>query len=172
VTSYVSWMKTLTDFPSHEFTLYLDGPDSLMPANFDALYEAGCDDALFGYTLGRQTAEFVRRAPTLRVAVESAIAQVEHAVPDLRVTQIELDDRPALPLRKGIPMMLGLTRCVVVGEVFRHPQQLAFGGLRGLASEVVPWPGYDYYQASLNDSLAKRMQHQPLNQAPGVYQQY
>ena len=39
---------------THHFTLIVDGPDIQSDAVIDALYEAGCDDALIGRTDGIQ----------------------------------------------------------------------------------------------------------------------
>ncbi len=69
---------------SHEFTLILNqNPEP----HADALYEAGCDDALLGRTNGVFYAAFDRDAPTLADAVLSAIRDVEK-VDDLRVLHV------------------------------------------------------------------------------------
>jgi hypothetical protein len=58
----------------------------------DALFEAGCDDAVFGERDGAQYATFDRDAPTLGAALTSAIDQLTSAVPGLRVTRVEPDE--------------------------------------------------------------------------------
>ena len=63
--------------PSYEFTLIVEGPDLQTDARIDALYEAGCDDALVGRSHGVQYLDFDREAPSLDDAVLSAIANVE-----------------------------------------------------------------------------------------------
>lgn len=59
------------------FTLIVDGPDVQSGTTVDALYEAGCDDALIGRTDGAQYVEFDREAAGLVEAVLSAVADVE-----------------------------------------------------------------------------------------------
>ena len=63
--------------PSYEFTLIVEGPDLQTSARIDALYEAGCDDALVGQSHGVQYLDFDRDAPSLDDAVLSAISNVE-----------------------------------------------------------------------------------------------
>ena len=59
------------------FTLIVDGPDVQSGTTADALYEAGCDDALIGRTDGVQYVEFDRKAAGLVEAVLSAVADIE-----------------------------------------------------------------------------------------------
>lgn len=59
------------------FTLIVDGPDVQSGTTVDALYEAGCDDALIGRADGVQYVEFDREAAGLAEAVLSAVADVE-----------------------------------------------------------------------------------------------
>ncbi len=72
------------------FTLILRGVDPL--EHLDPLFEAGCDDAIFGEREGSYYAEFDREAPSLATAIESAVRQVEGAVPGLSVVRIEPDE--------------------------------------------------------------------------------
>ena len=62
---------------THHFTLIVDGPDIQSDAVIDALYEAGCDDALIGRTDGIQYVEFDREAAGPVEAVLSAVADIE-----------------------------------------------------------------------------------------------
>jgi hypothetical protein len=62
----------------HEFTLIIDGIDVTTEAA-NALYEAGCDDALFGRQNGRTTLDFCREAPTRTAAILSAIQDARRA---------------------------------------------------------------------------------------------
>lgn len=78
---------TTTTTPSHEFTLILSGD---WEAALDDLFEAGCDDALFGEVDGVPHARFDREAETFSDALESAIAAVEGT--GLQVLRIEPDD--------------------------------------------------------------------------------
>ena len=76
----------------YEFTLYLTGPDIMDDVVLGALFEAGCDDATFGTSNGRQQAFFAREAPTFGDAVGSAIRTVESTVPGLMVVQVARDN--------------------------------------------------------------------------------
>ncbi len=59
--------------PTHSFALVLSGD---VEERLDELFEAGCSDATFGSVDGVWHADFDREAPTLEVAVASAIADV------------------------------------------------------------------------------------------------
>lgn len=72
------------------FTLLLRGANPL--EHLDALFEAGCGDAIFGEREGTYFAEFDREAPSLADAIASAIDQVEGAVPGLKVVRVEPDE--------------------------------------------------------------------------------
>lgn len=61
------------------FTLVLDGVTELTRQIEDALYEAGCTDALLGSCNGVVFLDFDREAKCLEDAVLSAIAAVEAA---------------------------------------------------------------------------------------------
>lgn len=71
-----------------EFTLIVDGPD-IQGDNglLDALFEAGCDDALVGRTNCVQYLAFTREAACLEDAVLSAVADIESVSP-LQVTRL------------------------------------------------------------------------------------
>lgn len=77
---------------SFNFTLIFEGLDELDEDVVDALYGAGCDDALFGERHSTPFGEFDREAADFSSAVLSAIRAVEDAVPDLRVVRVEPDD--------------------------------------------------------------------------------
>jgi hypothetical protein len=62
-----------------EFTLILSGLSEVTDEMTDALLEAGCDDALVGTRDGVVFLDFSREADSLRVAILSAIADVEKA---------------------------------------------------------------------------------------------
>ena len=72
---------------THHFTLIVDGPDVQSDAVIDALYEAGCDDALIGRTDGIQYVEFDREASGVVEAVLSAVADIER-VDGVKVVRI------------------------------------------------------------------------------------
>lgn len=90
---------------TYTFTLLLRGANPL--EHLDALYESGCDDAVFGERDGVFFAEFDREAASLADAVSSAVQQVESAVPNLRVARVEPDD---LVNASAIAARLGRTR--------------------------------------------------------------
>ena len=73
------------------FTLIVEGEDLQSDETFNALFEAGCDDALVGRTSGVQYMDFDRDAETLADAVLSAVADVE-SVPGLQVVRLEDSD--------------------------------------------------------------------------------
>ena len=72
---------------TYHFTLIVDGPDVQSGSAIDALYEAGCDDALIGRTDGIQYIEFDREAAGVVEAVLSAVADIER-VDGVKVTRI------------------------------------------------------------------------------------
>ena len=74
------------------FVLVVSGvsePDSRLE---DALYEAGCDDAVLAFRSGIAYLEFDRPAPSLEDAILSAIRDVEGADPRLGVVRVEPGD--------------------------------------------------------------------------------
>jgi hypothetical protein len=77
---------------SFNFTLIFEGLDELDEDVVSALFEAGCDDALFGERHATPFGEFDREATDFSSAVLSAIRAVETAVPALRVVRVEPDD--------------------------------------------------------------------------------
>jgi hypothetical protein len=98
-------MNTSARSSIHNFTLFLSGVDVLDDEQLDALYEAGCDDALFGTRDGAQYGAFDREADSFSEALASAIRDVTSAVPGLRVVRIEPDElvtMAAIAERSGI----------------------------------------------------------------------
>ncbi len=81
---------------SFNFTLIFEGLDRLDEDVVDVLYEAGCDDALFGERQATPFGEFDREAKDFSSAVLSAIRAVETAVAELRVVRVEPDDLVSL----------------------------------------------------------------------------
>lgn len=72
-----------------QFELTIRG--ELTDARFDALVEAGCDDATFSSKGALTFADFTREAPTMLAAVISAIGAVE-TVDDLEVLHVDPDE--------------------------------------------------------------------------------
>jgi hypothetical protein len=98
-------MSSTTKPATHSFTLFLSGADVLDDEQFDALYEAGCDDALFGARDGAQYGAFDREADSFSEALASAIEDVTSAVPGLQVVRIEPDElvtMAAIAKRSGL----------------------------------------------------------------------
>jgi hypothetical protein len=75
----------------HSFAVVVTGADFTSPdgVHADALYEAGCDDALLTSESGVQRAIFDREAPSFAAAVASAITAIETAIPGARVTCVQ-----------------------------------------------------------------------------------
>ncbi len=85
----------------HSFAVVIDGVDLTSPdsPDADALYGAGCDDALLTSSPGRQRAIFDREAPTFAAAVASAITAIQTSIPGARVVAVErLDPAGRAPL--------------------------------------------------------------------------
>ena len=84
------------------FAVVITGVDLTSPdsQHADALFEAGCDDALLTSEGSVQRAVFDREAPSFAAAVASAINAIETAVPGARVIRIERLDSvgPQTPL--------------------------------------------------------------------------
>jgi hypothetical protein len=76
----------------HRFTLFLSGADLLTDEAQDALYESGCDDAMFGERDGAQHASFDREARSFGSALRSALRDVRRAVPETRLVRVEPDE--------------------------------------------------------------------------------
>ena len=71
----------------HFFELETDGTlDLLEDPLLDALYEAGCDDALVGH----RRLDFARRAGSWEEALKSARADAE-SVPGVRIVAVRID---------------------------------------------------------------------------------
>lgn len=77
-------MSSEEPIATHHFVLVTEGADLLEWETLDALFEAGCDDA----TVGHDTLEFDRAAPTRDEALCSALRDAE-SVPGVRVLRIE-----------------------------------------------------------------------------------
>lgn len=64
---------------SHSFTLKVSGTDAARDDYQDALYEAGCSDALIVVVDGALFLDFDREAPSFEEAVKTAKHDVESA---------------------------------------------------------------------------------------------
>ena len=83
---------------THRFVLVTEGADLLEWETLDALFEAGCGDA----TVGHDTLEFDRAAPTRGEALCSALRDAE-SVPGVRVLRIELQAADTSPAALSAP---------------------------------------------------------------------
>lgn len=72
----------------YQFYLILD-QDPTTNANTTALFQAGCDDALFGMQGGKPYGSFLREAKSQRAAIERATEQVQQA--GLKVVEVLQD---------------------------------------------------------------------------------
>jgi hypothetical protein len=76
----------------YEFTLVLSGISELTPEVEDAVFAAGCDDAMLGMRDGVPFLDFSREAASYQDAVLSAIKDVEKANIGANVVRVEPDD--------------------------------------------------------------------------------
>ena len=125
------------------FLLKFDLPDpETDPDKFvDALYEAGCDDAVIGIGQhGRVALNFTRAATSALAAVASAIADVKKAIPDARLVEAT----PDLVGLTDIAQILGCSRQnirrLVIGNrsIFPSPIHEGSSTIWHLA-KVLPW---------------------------------
>lgn len=96
----------MAETQTYSFTLVIAGADVRRADVVDALYEAGCSDALFGARGAVHLGEFDRAASSFAQAVTSAIEQVEFVRP-LRVLRVEPDE---LVSASAIAERVGRTR--------------------------------------------------------------
>ena len=75
--------------PVFEFSLIFAGPTDLTDELADLLIGAGCDDALIGIQNGDLFLDFHRHAPSYRIALMSAVADVECAGLGLELIRVE-----------------------------------------------------------------------------------
>ncbi len=80
-------MPMVVEGQEHEFDLLLAECDIDSPTLADALYEAGCDDALVGRNGEGPVIAFTREALSRSDAVQSAIADAE-SVSGVRVLEV------------------------------------------------------------------------------------
>ena len=109
---------TATSLPVHEFSVRTAGVSVLDDSVFDALFEAGCDDALVGTDPDGDYLDFGRAAPTLKEAVASARAAIE-SVPGPT-------GAPSRAVRRATP---ALSNCVGHRRFCRSRQHPACAGV-------------------------------------------
>ena len=79
---------------SYNFTLtFVLSEDRRNPENYlDALYEAGCDDALVGIGMpGSIALNFSRNAKSAENAIRQAVHDVQNAIPDAELIELKPD---------------------------------------------------------------------------------
>jgi hypothetical protein len=86
-------MKKTKAGTTFRFTLILTGVKAFTGRMCDALYRAGCDDALPGAKGGVAFLDFHRQADSFHEAVFSAVQAVETALA-AKVVRVEADDPP------------------------------------------------------------------------------
>ncbi len=79
---------------TYTFTLVLSGIgcDDVNEETAEALYEAGCDDALFGMSRGVVTLDFDREGESASDAIRSAVRDVHATGIGVSVVRVEPDD--------------------------------------------------------------------------------
>jgi len=77
---------------SHSFVLVLRGVSEPDDTVEDALFEAGCDDAILAFRNGVAYLEFDRRASNSESAILSAVRNVERSKHPVAVSHVEPDD--------------------------------------------------------------------------------
>ena len=84
-------MNTTHKYKTHTFTLVLQGVDKITTAFEDAVFEAGCDDAMLYSKNGTIFLEFDRVDKTLKSAIVSAILDIE-TISGIEVAVVEPAD--------------------------------------------------------------------------------
>ncbi len=77
---------------AYNFALVLSGISEPESQIEDALYEAGCDDAILSFRSGIAYLEFDREAQGLKEAIVSAVRDLERANGNLKVVRVEPGD--------------------------------------------------------------------------------
>lgn len=109
----------------YEFQLYYQLPDHQPDpeAWLDALFEAGCDDALIGVAVqGHLSLDFTREAPDPVTALRSAMADVRRAIIDARLVGagpdlLNLSELSSLLSARLAPVTRQAMRKYAAGEV-------------------------------------------------------
>jgi hypothetical protein len=141
---------------THNFVLVLRGVTEPNDRLEDALYEAGCDDAILAFRNGVAYLEFDREAESFESAVLSAVRDVEHADHQVRVSHVEPDDLvSASEIARRLECTREYVRLLARGERgggdFPSP-------LSGVAGTAFLWSWVDVLQWSCaRNSLATKL---------------
>lgn len=79
-------------YKNYNFTLVISGAHEDTCGLDDAIFEAGCDDAILFFRNGVTYLEFDREATSIKEAITSAIQQVQSTPFSLTIVRIEPDD--------------------------------------------------------------------------------
>ncbi|MFN6311099.1 MAG: hypothetical protein ACK46M_06590 [Planctomyces sp.] len=94
----------------HDFTLLLDGLQSITPELEEAIFKAGCDDATLSLRFGRLFLTFSRTASSLREAIVSAVLAINGCGFGLRVLRVDVCN---LVTQSDIARKIGRSRQLV-----------------------------------------------------------
>ncbi len=140
-------------------TFSLSDPAADPTQYLDALFDAGCDDALVGVgQAGSIALEFDRDAPDAVEAVRSAIADVRTAIPDAEIVEVN----PDLVGMSGIADLLGCSRQMVrkftLSKSSGFPKPVHAGTALALwhLVEVVDWAQQsEKYRKQLSSAISE-----------------
>lgn len=79
----------MKNYTNYEFVLVLRDVDENTPGLEDAMFEAGCDDAMISYKNGVVSLTFDRKAANIQDAILSAIGSIESSSLNTSVDHIE-----------------------------------------------------------------------------------
>lgn len=98
----------------YEFTLVLDRLPS--DDDLDALFNAGCSDAIFEVVDGESCGHFVRKAQSLTAAISSAVHDVENG--GLRTVEVRRDEIGEPRLREEYAREIAAANMMVQTRAF------------------------------------------------------
>lgn len=113
----MSASKISSEHRPHHFTFILASPAGISPELEDALYTAGCDDALLYQQNGILHLEFEREAASLKEAVSSAMAAITSANVPVEIAGVEPGDIvTAAEIGRRLGLSREYVRLLVIGE--------------------------------------------------------
>jgi hypothetical protein len=130
---------------SHNFVLVLDGASSVGDGLEDALYSAGCDDAILAFRNGVAYLEFDRDHRSFQEAILAAVKNVESAKRGVTVAHVEPDDLVnASEVARRLACTREYVRLLVAGQRGRGGFPVPLAGVTGTTlfwswAAVVRW---------------------------------
>ncbi len=115
---------------TYDFTLIFSLPDAAAdPDDFlDALFEAGCDDALVGIgEMGSVALDFSRDAATAKEALDSAIEDVKKAIPGADLIEASPDLVSLSDMADQVGCSRQNMRKYAVGKTYAFPKPVHVG---------------------------------------------